>query len=256
MVCDLELIVKVQGMDLRAAELRKEIAQLPRHIQDIERTLESHTRKLQADKAVVSSNQNERKQLDGEIQVQRQKMSKLRDQMQTAKTNEVFRAFQHEIEFCEKEIRKHEDRVLELMVEAESFEYNVQAAEISLQQEKERVEQEKIEARERVAADQKALEAVMAERQQAVAEIAPNIYANYARIGKRTSMPVSDATLGRCSACQMELRPQLFQELRRGDKLILCESCGRILHYNPPVTFDEVAGAPATAAGATRVDMT
>jgi len=115
MLPDLELIVKMQGLDLRANELRKEIALLPKQIAEIEKALVAHSRKLEADRASLASNLKERKLKDLEIQSQQAKMAKLKDQMTSAKTNEQFRAFQNEIEFCEKEIRKHEDRVVELL---------------------------------------------------------------------------------------------------------------------------------------------
>jgi predicted nucleic acid-binding Zn-ribbon protein len=43
----------------------------------------------------------------------------------------------------------------------------------------------------------------------------------------------------------MSLRLQFFQELRRGDQVMACESCGRILYYNPPQAVDDTASAPA-----------
>jgi predicted nucleic acid-binding Zn-ribbon protein len=251
---DLELAIKLQRIDVRAAELRNEIAALPKHIAAIEKTLESHQRKLDADRALLASNQKERRQMDGEAQVQQQKISKLRDQMMAAKTNEQYRAFQHEIEFCEAAIRKGEDRVLELMLEMETLEKNVKAAEDSLKKEREQVEREKARARERTSADQTQLDELMAERKTIVAQMSPQLANNYERIRKKSPIAVADATDGRCSACQLELRPQLFQELRRGDRILQCENCRRMLYYNPPVEFDTDTGAPE--ASGTRVDMT
>ena len=64
----------------------------------------------------------------------------------------------------------------------------------------------------------------------------PAFYATYERIRKKTkNMPIADATDGRCSACQIALRPQFFQDLRKGDSIMVCESCGRILTYNPVI---------------------
>ena len=61
-------------------------------------------------------------------------------------------------------------------------------------------------------------------------------YAEYERVRKKTkNTPIADATEGRCSACQIALRPQFFQDLRRQDRVMFCESCGRILTYNPIV---------------------
>ncbi len=52
---------------------------------------------------------------------------------------------------------------------------------------------------------------------------------------------VAEAANGRCSACQINLRPQFLQDLRKGGQLMFCESCGRLLYYNPPVSFEDAA---------------
>src|SRR5919201_554561 len=149
MLPDLKLAVRLQDIDNRLADLAREIASLPKHIAEIEKKLVAHERKLEADKAALVANQKERKKCEGDIQVQEQKISKLKDQMLQAKTNDQYRAFQNEIEFCQKEIRKFEDRILELMGESEPLERNVKAAETALKAEKTQVEGEKPQARER-----------------------------------------------------------------------------------------------------------
>jgi predicted nucleic acid-binding Zn-ribbon protein len=194
----------------------------------------------------LSANQKERKKAEGDIQLQDQKISKLRGQMLEAKTNEVYRAFQSEIGFCEKEIRRLEDRILELMAESEPLEKNVKTAEIALGEEKKQVEAEKQQARERTAVDQKALEELQTERKALVAGINPALYRNYERIRKgRKGIAVSEAIDGRCSMCHMAIRLQFFQDLRKGDQVMLCESCGRILYYNPPVPVEDLGSEAA-----------
>jgi uncharacterized protein len=243
----LEAAVRLQNLDQRIGELEREVAALPRHIAAIEKTLESHIRKLEVDRAALAANTRERKKLEGDIQVQEQKISKLRDQMLQAKTNEQYKAFQHEIEYCQNEIRKHEDRILDLMGESEPLDGNVKAAEVALKKEKASVEAEKKAARERTAEDQKALAEATADRAKAISELEPKTYQAYLRIRKKwNGTVVADATEGRCTACQIVLRPQFFQDLRRGEEMMFCESCGRILFYNPPVAFDQ--GAPANSA--------
>src|ERR1700691_1350580 len=103
---DTRLVSQLQAIDLRMAELEKEVAALPKHIAVLEKTLESHLRRLEADRAALSANQKDRKKLEGDIQLHEQKTSKLKDQMLGAKNNEQYRAFQHEIDFIAKEVRK------------------------------------------------------------------------------------------------------------------------------------------------------
>src|ERR1700686_623094 len=151
MLPDLKLVIRLQEIDHRLEDLNREIAALPKHIAEIEKKLISHERKLDADRAALVANQKERKKCEGDIQVQEQKISRLKDQMLQVKTNEQFKAFQTEIEFCRTEIRKAEDRILELMGESEPLDKNVKAAEIALATERTHVESEKSSARERTA---------------------------------------------------------------------------------------------------------
>ena len=249
MLPDLTSVIRLQDLDNRVAELTREISALPIHISQIEKKLETHQRKLEADRAALSANQKDRKKAESDIQLQEQKISKLKGQMLEAKTNEVYRAFQAEIEFCEKEIRRLEDRILELMQESEPLDKNVKAAEAALAEEKKQVEGEKSQARERTAVDKKSLDELHAERKAIVTGITPAIYRNYERIRKgRRGIAVAEALDGRCSACHMAMRLQFFQELRRGDQVMSCESCGRILYYNPPVAVEDVGSEPAQVA--------
>jgi predicted nucleic acid-binding Zn-ribbon protein len=249
MAPDLKLVIRLQDLDSRIRELQREIATLPKHIAEIEKTLESHVRKLEADRAALAANQRERKQLDGEIQDQERKISKLRDQMMGSKiTNEQYRAFQKEIEYCQKEIRKAEDRILSLMEESEPLERNLKAAEAALAEEKLKVGEETQAARARTAQDQKLLDELLAERHSVVEELTPSVYSAYERIRvKRRGVAVAEAVDGRCSACHLAMRPQFFQDLRCTDEVMYCESCGRILFYNPPVSFEDIAAVQGDA---------
>jgi predicted nucleic acid-binding Zn-ribbon protein len=221
-------------------ELSREIATLPKHIAEIEKKLGAHERKLEADRAAMVANQKERKKCEGDIQTQQQKISKLKDQMLGAKTNDVYRAFQHEIEYCEKEIRRSEDRILELMSESEPLDKNVKAAEVALKAEKTQVEAEKTQARERTAVDEKAATDLQVERAAIVKDIKPAVYQNYERVRKgRRGVALAEVVDGRCTACHIVLRLQYYQDLKRGESILPCESCQRILYYNPPQSFDD-----------------
>ena len=239
---DTHLVTQLQSLDQRIAALEKEVAALPKHIAVIEKTLESHQRRLEADRAALAANQRDRKKLEGDIQMHEQKVSKLKDQMLQAKTNEQYRAFQHEIDYIAKEIRTAEDRILELMSESEPLDANVRKAEVALKEEKQTVESEQKLARERTAADQAQIQQLSAERSETAKKLPADTLSAYERIRKKWhGLAIAEATSGRCAACQIMLRPQYFQDLKKGERLLTCESCGRILIYNPPVSLEDAA---------------
>ena len=236
MLQDLALALRLQALDRRIVNLENEVATLPKHIAEIEKKLDAHTRRLEANRAALVANQRDRKKLEGDIQVHEQKISKLRDQTLLAKTNEQYKAFQNEIAYVQAEIRKAEDTILDLMEQSEPLDKNVKTADVELGKQKLHVEAEKKHARERTAVDQKALAEAFAERKDIVAQMDPKLTAHYERIRKKTKgTAIADATEGRCDACMIALRPQFLQDLRRGEEIMFCECCGRILTYNPVV---------------------
>lgn len=248
MLPDLKLVIRLQEIDNRLAELDREIAALPKHIAEIEKKLVSHERKLDADRAALTANQKERKKCEGDIQMEDQKISKLKDQSRQAKTNEQLHAFQKEIEFFQSSIRKMEDRILELMGESDPLERNVKTAEAALKNEKAQVEAEKESARQRTAEDQKAAQDLRKDRSSVSAELTPSVYQRYERVRKmRRGIGIAEAIDGRCAACNMAMRLQFFQDLKKGDQVMACESCQRILFYNPPVALEDLTGEAAQA---------
>lgn len=240
MVEDLKMVVQLQDLDTRIRELQHEVAALPKHIAQIEKTLDSHIRRLEAGRAALAANQRERKELEGKIQEQEQKASRLKNQMLEAKTNEQYTAFKHEIEYCENEIRRHEDRILDRMGESEPLEQNLKAAEAALTKEKQQVEAEKTVTRERTAADRQQLDELQKRRAEVKGAVSPPVYSAYEALRRtRKGIAVAEALDGLCTACHMTMRLQFLQDLRRQDGVMFCESCGRILYYNPPVEVDE-----------------
>ena len=241
MLPDIKHAIRLQLLDDRVAVLTKEIAAFPKHIAEIEKKLEAHQRHLESQRAALVANQKERKRLEGEVQVQDQKISKLKNQMMEAKNNEQYHAFQHEIQFCQAEIRRFEDRTLELMTESEPLEKNVKAAEADLAQEKKQVDAEKVLASDRTAADRKEIETLKVERATIVPQMTPRVFSEYERIRKgRAGVAIAEAVNGRCSKCNIGLRPQFLQELKLGQSIMVCESCKRMIYYNPPQSFEDL----------------
>jgi len=232
---DLGLARDLQDLDRRIAELTREISELPRHTAEIERKLESHRKKLEADRAALTANQKQRKRLEDDIKVHQEKAAHLRDQMSLAKTNEQYRAFQHEISYAEGEIRKIEDGILDLMGEAEALDQNVKAASAALEKENAEVEREKRVALQRTEVDQAELSERQKRRAAVTAALTPTTLAIYEHIRRqRGGIAVSEARDGRCTVCSVILRLHFYQQVRSNEQVLTCEACGRILFFLPP----------------------
>ena len=234
---DVATAFRLQDLDLKIAALKREIETFPRQIAEIEKQLDSHRKKLELDRAALSANQREHRKLEGDVQIQQQKIGKLRDQMSLAKTNDQYRAFQHEITFVETEIRKCEDRMLDLMAGSEALETNVKKAEVALKEETALVNAQKSTAKSATVKDKAELAVAAAEREAAVTKLPPGLRKVYEhlRLKHKNGIVVAEALGGMCSACNLSLRPQVFQDLRQGDEVLACDNCRRLLYVNVPV---------------------
>ena len=239
---DLKLAVELQAVDKEIARLSAEIAYLPRHIQEIESKLAGAQRQLEADRQALAQNQRERRKLEGDVPPVQQKISKYKDQVFDVKTNEQYRALQHEIEFNEAEIRKIEDQILERMVAAEELESRVKQAEKQLGAERAVAENEKAEASARTQADKHLLAEFERRRAECRNTMSAELVRAYDGLARtRKGVAVAEVRDGTCSECNVRLRPQAFQEVKSSDQILRCESCGRILYYIPPPITEDVS---------------
>ena len=97
MLPDLKNVIELQQVDLRVAELTKQIESLPAQIQTLHSRLEEFVHAQEERKKRLAANQHERKDLDGDIKVIQEKIARHKDQLYQVKTNEQFRAMTKEI---------------------------------------------------------------------------------------------------------------------------------------------------------------
>jgi len=109
------------------------------------------------------------------------------------------------------------------------------------------VETEKERARERTAADRKAAAELQQERAAIVSQMPHHGATIRAGTQGAQGIALAEVVEGRCNVCQMALRLQYFQDLKKDVEILSCESCQRLLYYNPPVAVEDLTGEPAPA---------
>lgn len=230
---DLEKLISLQAADLEIERLNQEIVSLPKRVAVIEAKLAEERAAVERAKAAIKANDATRRKLEGDIQAQQQKISKYRDQSLEVKNNEQYRALLSEIQFAEREIRAAEDKILEAMVDTEAREKELKAVEAELKQATAEIETEKAEARRRTEEDQKQLATWQEKRQGLRSGISAEPLAHYDRIIRARKTVIAEARQQKCSTCNVKIRPQTYDEIRSNEKIIVCDSCSRILFYDP-----------------------
>lgn len=230
---DLKNLIELEKVDREITRLTDEVSALPKRIAEIENKLSDAKAQVDQAKNGIRMQDSKRRQHESEIQSLQSKISKFRDQSLDVKTNEQYKALMHEIQFAEQEIRKNEDKILEIMEGNELLERQVKATESDLKAQGIAVEKEKSEARILTEQDEKKLGELKAQRTQLRERVGESALATYDRVVRARKTGLAEALSQLCGACHVLLRPQTWNELKAGEKLINCESCGRILFYDP-----------------------
>jgi len=232
---DLQKLIDLQVVDARIAALKAEVAALPQQVAQIEAKLAGSKAQLEAAQAGMKADEIARRKHESDIKDQQEKISRYRDQSLKVKTNDEYRALNHEIQFAEAEICKLEDKILEIMVATDARKEAIKQSEIALKADTAANEKEKDHARAQTAEDEKQLAELSATRKElrsGVAEEALNHYDRVLKLRGSATAPVHEDES--CSACRVRLRPQVFQEVTSNEQIITCYYCNRILYYVPP----------------------
>jgi predicted nucleic acid-binding Zn-ribbon protein len=233
MNADLKHLIRIQSIDLSIQEIRANIDKFPGISKALDAKLSASKAALAAAQEKSKSDQTTKKKLEVEVGVAEAKISKYREQMLSVKTNEEYRALQKEIEHAQVAIRKVEDSIISLMLEAESSQNEIKAAEARLKEDQQLVNQERSHLEAEHQKEASALEGYLSERKELEKQISGDLLPRYDRVRKfRGGIGISPARDYVCEVCQVRIRPQVFQEIRKNDKIISCDACQRIL-YDP-----------------------
>ncbi len=234
MHADLERVIALQQLDTRAAAARKQLAEAPDREQAFDARIDGVTQEIADSKAKLAANQEARRAIEKEVAVHQGRLSKYRDQAMAVKTNQEFHAIQHEMAHAQGEIKKHEDQVLERMVEADELTVALKAAEARLASERKTIDAERRKAQAEDAETQTALDGLTVERAAIVGQLDKRVLAIYeAALARRQGIAVAEAKDGLCPICHVRLRPQAYNDARRNDAIVQCDSCQRILFFVP-----------------------
>ncbi|MBM3749917.1 MAG: hypothetical protein FJW21_01875 [Acidimicrobiia bacterium] len=232
-------LIALQALDTAADVARKRVAEMPALEKALDKTITAAKAVLDGVKARQAENAAAVRALEKETALIDGRMAKFEDHKAAVKTNQEFHALNHEIEVAQASKAALDDQVYALMEAAEGLAAEKAAAEAALKDTTAAVEKDRVALRAERATLDAELARLAGERATALPAIPAPVLAKYDQIAKnRKGLSVSAMVNGICTGCNVRLRPNVEQQVRKGDAITQCDSCQRILYYVAPPPAD------------------
>jgi uncharacterized protein len=232
---DLERVVRLQQIETFCENARRRISERPDRIRALDTRLATAQEAVDRAHHRLAENQSARRTCEKDLAAVQSRLAKFKDQVMEVKTNREYQAMQKEIEVAQSEVRRIEDLILDRMIEAEDLGQDLKRAGQDLAADQAAVRDERRALEDEATGLEDELERMSAARQTVMAEMPAHVFAVFEQVAKgRRGIAVAEARDGHCTLCNVRLRPQVFNEVRKNDSFIQCDSCQRILYFVHP----------------------
>jgi len=229
---EIKQLLSVQERDLELDRFRAELAAIPAKVAALKKEIQTAKTALEDAKKEMTTLQMAKKQKELDLDSQESSVRKHSTELNSVKTNEAYRALMGEIEKAKQEKSVLEDQILQIMEQMDVATRTWKEKEagsktnesgllnkIADHEAKQKELEQKISAKE-------------TERDQVLGALPKPLSVQYGRLrsGKRTGAAVVPIRNEQCSGCHMKISQNVINEVRRGQKLMSCESCSRIVY--------------------------
>jgi predicted nucleic acid-binding Zn-ribbon protein len=248
---ELQQLVALQKLDTSIRKLQAELEAIPQRRAEIETEFDQRAFEIRALENSRDEARQTRMRLETEVAEQRVRVERAERNLMSSKKQDEYTAAIREADAARKQISTLETQILERMEALEKAEASLQerAEEVvSLNSDRE-ARLQAFDEETRLQAEKLAMS--RAERERLVTALPKSMGALYVRISARIrdGVAVAEARNGACMACFMALRPQAMAQVRRGEEVVTCDNCNRILYYAPsdPATTSSASAQPKVA---------
>ncbi|MBW2409804.1 MAG: hypothetical protein JRF72_08400 [Deltaproteobacteria bacterium] len=230
----IHFLVKLQQIEIDAAKIQKHIDSVDSRIEALEAGVKDFEKIIEQEEAVINELNQKYKTYETDVQINLERISKSKEKLRSVKTNKEYQSSLKEIEDLEAINSKIEDDMLEFLDHIESAEKKLGDVKSDYSSKLDQTHAEKKEILEEAELGKKELAELNASRDDISRGIESELLKKFtetkAKQANRVAIvAVSDAV---CRGCNMNIPPQLYNELHRFDSLQYCPNCQRILYVD------------------------
>jgi predicted nucleic acid-binding Zn-ribbon protein len=231
---EIEQLTELQVIDLGIAKLDAEKDTKLAGLQEREKAFEEREASIAALQEKIEAAEARRRDLEAELADELGRIKERQSKMMQVQTNREYQSLLKEIEDGKKNNKEREDEIVQLMevADADTKIMNEQAD--NTEEEKKSLESETKEAQKFADDIEKKKTGIVKKRKTKAKKINSSVLRKYDMLReRRNGKAIVAVTKGVCQGCFMSIPPQHFNNILKGDKMLNCPTCQRILYHQP-----------------------
>jgi predicted nucleic acid-binding Zn-ribbon protein len=238
------VLIQLQECDNRIVKILQAKEQAPLRIQRLEDELRAMETQFKEDEDKLEAFKKDRRQMEREIQELDGKIEKSSTKLTQIKSNKEYTAALKEIDDLKTIKFQTEEKAIQMMENAEELERKCKGHKDTLKTLKAQCEKDQEVVTKELLQLEKDFEALQKERGQLCCDFDQSLLKKYLFLRERKGgLAISSVVTGVCQTCHMGIPPQKFNELIRGNDLMTCPHCNRIIYWGDDQDFQKTSTA-------------
>ncbi len=226
------ILIEVQKIETEAGKIKAEIDRVPEKLACLDEKLEKSEKKIKEKEAALDDFKKKYRALESDVQINLDIIKKNQAKLSIVKTNKEYQALLKGIEELKKKNSLMEDEMLGLLDLMEEAEKELTLGKSEHKAFEQRIFAEKNTIKKETETDEKKLARLVKEREKLIKSVKPDMLDVYEDVKRQVSAPVMARVTGTvCNGCNMNIPPQMRNELQRFDTLKYCPFCHRIIYW-------------------------
>jgi predicted nucleic acid-binding Zn-ribbon protein len=230
-IAELDKLIELQRTDTNLRRLKKQLDTAETRRAEIEQEFEEHASSIRAIQNRRDELQAKRADLKRQVAENKTYLERADRNLKHAQNSKEYETAMRETDALQKQIAGFETQIVETMEELETVEKELEerSDEIDTLDSKRAAALKEFDTA--LAADKAEHKTESARRAAAFAQLPDRLAAVYDRLAQRSrdGIAVAEVVNSSCSACNMHLRPQVMLNVKKGDEIVTCENCARIM---------------------------
>ncbi len=228
----LQLLWKLQTLELQIEEAQKNRATYPLEVERLQGLLRTQEEQQEAEKRRIEELEKERVTMEGELELENERIKRSQLKLLEIKTNKEYQALLQEIEGGKERNSQREEEVIGMLEEIDRLKADYAGFLERAQKERVEIEGETATIQEHMAKAERDIAHWQQTREEIVGELDPELMKRYTTLKeRRNGIAVVKVKNEGCQGCYVNIPPQLYNEVQKNREIIVCPNCHRILYW-------------------------